>query len=125
MYQNTLLPFASRNSFAVEPFVDRLFGNGLDIPVRHSVDVEEQDDRALVSLALPGVRPDQLSITAEGRVVTVAVDRGDRGSFRRQYTVGAKYDLTQLEARLELGVLTLVLPKAAEAQPRQIPVAVG
>ncbi|MDX2207867.1 MAG: Hsp20/alpha crystallin family protein [Gemmatimonadales bacterium] len=125
MYRNTLLPFSARNPFAVEPLVDRLFGNGMEVPVRHSVDVEEHEDRAVVSLALPGVRPEELSITAEGRLVTVAVDQGERGRFRRQYTVGPKYDLAQIEARLELGMLTLVLPKAAEAQPRQIPVTIG
>ena len=125
MYRTALTPFTHRNGFAVEPMLDRFFANALDIPVRHGSDVEEQEDRAVVSLELPGVRPEQLSITVEGRTLTVAVDRGERGTARRQYTIGPKYDLSQVDAKLEFGVLTLALPKAPEAQPRQIPVTVG
>ena len=53
------------------------------------------------------------------------MERDGRGSFSRQYTIGAKYDINQVQARLELGVLTLTLPKAAEAQPRQVPITIG
>lgn len=125
MYRNALVPFVRRNGFAVEPMLDHFFSTAFDVPVRHAADVEELDDRAVVTLEVPGVRPEQLAITAEGRTLTVAVDRGERGTTRRQYTIGPKYDLGRVEAKLELGVLTLVLPKAAEAQPRQIPVTVG
>lgn len=124
MYRNALLPFNTHGSF-VEPLVGRLFSNGADIPIRHGVDVEEQDDRATISLPLPGVRPDQLDISAEGRSLVVSVNQGEGSSFRRRYTVGPKYDLSKVEARLDLGILSLVLPKAPEAQPRQIPITVG
>lgn len=125
MYRTSMIPFGTRNGFDIEPRIDRFLASAFDAPVRLGADVEEQDDRAVVSLDIPGVRPEQLSITAEGRTLTVAVDRGERGTYRRQYTIGPKYDLTNVEAKLELGVLTLVLPKAAEAQPRSIAVTVG
>ncbi|MCA9768814.1 MAG: Hsp20 family protein [Gemmatimonadetes bacterium] len=57
--------------------------------------------------------------------MTVKVEREGKGTFTRQYTIGGKYDLAQVQANLELGILTLTLPKAAEAQPRTIPVQVG
>jgi len=74
---------------------------------------------------VPGVKPEEINVSAEHRTLTVTVSRDGRAPFVRQYTIGTKYDLSQVVAKLELGVLTLTLPKAADAQVRTVPVMVA
>lgn len=123
--RNAMMPLA-RNGFSIEPAIDRFFARAFDVPVwSGGAEVQELDDRAVVTMDVPGVRPEQVSVSAEHRTITVKVERDGRGSDTRQFTIGSKYDLNGVQARLELGVLTLTLPKAAEAQARQVPVQVG
>src|SRR5690242_2238550 len=74
-----------------------------------------------VHLDLPGVKTEDLDITVERNVLTIAAERnwqrqdGDRpyfaermrGTFRRQIQLGDGLDLDHLEADLHDGVLTL------------------
>lgn len=123
MVRNAL---TTRNGFGIEPALDRFFGRTLDMPFfGDGTEVREMEDKAEVRIDVPGVKPEQLSVNAEHRTLTVKVERDERGSFTRQFTVGPTYDLGKVQARLEYGVLTLTLPKAAEAQPRSIQVQVG
>jgi len=116
----------AHNQFAIEPAIDRFIARTFDVPVwSGGADVQELTDRAVITLDVPGVKPEQLSVSAEHRTLTVKVEREGRAPYVRQYTIGTKYDLAQVQAKLELGVLTLTLPKAAEAQPRSVPVTVA
>lgn len=124
MVRNAMMPFA-RNGLGIEPAIDRFFGRTLDMPTwTEGTEVRELEDRAEITLDVPGVKPDQVAVSIENRTLTVKVAREGRGEFTRQFTVGPTYDLGHVDAHLELGVLTLVLPKAAEAQPRTIEVKV-
>lgn len=126
MVRHAMTPWTGRGGVGFEPTIDRMIARALDVPVwSGGADVVEHDDRAEVSLDVPGVKPEQITVQAEGRTLAVKVEREGRGSFARQYTIGPKYDIAQVQARLDLGVLTLTLPKAAEAQPRQVPIMVG
>jgi HSP20 family protein len=85
---------------------------------------------------LPGVKSEDLDITVERNMLTVAAERhwqrndGDqyyfseryRGSFRRQIQLGDGLDLDQLEADLHDGVLTIRIPVAEQAKPRKVSV---
>ena len=125
MVRDMMMP-VRRNGFAIEPTIDRFFARAFDVPVWSAgADVQELDDRAVITMELPGVRPEQLSVSAEHRTLTVKVEREGQGTSTRQYTIGTKYDLTGVEAKLEYGVLTLTLPKAPEAQARQVAIQVG
>lgn len=126
MVRNAIAPWGARNGIGFEPTIDRFVARALDVPIWSAqADVVELDDRVEVSLDVPGVKPEQITVSAEGRTLKVEVAREGRGSFSRQYTIGSKYDISQVQARLDLGVLTLTLPKAPEAQPRQVPVTIG
>jgi HSP20 family protein len=92
-----------------------------------------------VHIDLPGVKAENLDITVERNVLTIAAERdwqrqdGDqayfaeryRGTFRRQIQLGEGLDLDHLEADLHDGVLTIRVPVAEQAKPRKVQVGTG
>lgn len=95
------------------------------------------DGAALVlSAELPGISDKDLELTVNANVLTLrghrkdevpegyAVHRKERSAlqFARSIQLPCKVDPDRAEAALKNGVLTLTLPKAAEAQPKQITV---
>ena len=126
LQRHALTPFWGHSDFTIEPAIDRFFTRAFDVPVwSGGANVKELDDHAEVTMDVPGVKPEQIQVTAEHRTITVTTTSEDRQPVTRQYTVGSKYDIGQVRAKLELGVLTLSLPKAAEAQPRAVPITVA
>ena len=110
----------------LEPTIDRFIARAFDVPVWSAgADVREMADHAEILVDVPGAKPEQIKVTAEHRTLTVKVERDGRPPFVRQYTIGSKYDVAQVQAKLELGVLKLTLPKAAEAQVRTVPITVA
>ena len=125
MHRNSRTPWG-RTDLMVEPALDRFFARAFDIPVwSGGADVRELADHAEIVVDVPGVKPEQLHVSAEHRTLTVKIERAGHAPSTRQYTIGTKYDLGQVQAKLELGVLTLTLPKAAEAQARTVPITVA
>ena len=111
----------------IRPGVERVAG----VPV----DVAETENEFILKASLPGVRPEDVQITAHGDTVVL---RGDvkpeeekkgvtwhvrerrHGSFQRSFTLTAPIDADGARATFENGVLTLTLPKAEAAKPRHI-----
>jgi HSP20 family molecular chaperone IbpA len=104
-----------------------------------AVDIFE-DDTALTLLAdMPGVPQESVSIDLEDGVLTIAGDvkpwadseatdvlvEFQIGRYYRQFTLSEIIDQDAIEARLEDGVLRLILPKAEKARPRKISVTAG
>ena len=89
-----------------------------------------------VHMDLPGVKAENLEITVERNVLTIAAERnwqrqeGDqpyfgeryRGNFRRQIQLGDGLALENLEADLHDGILTVRIPVAEQAKPRKVQV---
>lgn len=120
MINRTTHALAAGNGFSLAPEMTRWVDRALDMPSWSRGEVNETDESAIITLDVPGARPDQVTVTAEDRVLQVKVDRDGRSSTVRHYTVGSKYDLSRVEAHLALGVLRLTLPKAEEAKARQV-----
>jgi|SRR5579884_100372 HSP20 family protein len=120
---------------------------GLDWQLRDSaaaawvppVDIVEEADAIRIMAEVPGVKPEDVKISVEGNVLTihgtkqqVAEERTERvhryertyGVFERSFTLPATVDAGNIKATYEHGVLTVTLPKAEKARPRQIPVQV-
>jgi HSP20 family protein len=86
--------------------------------------------------AVPGLSEADLQITAQGDVVSISgarrvevpegysTHRQERGAvtFNRSFALPTKVELERVTATVKDGMLTLRLPKAPEAQPRQITV---
>ena len=150
----TLTRWNRDQSAELTPFerrVNRLFNDALgnfDWALRDSVgaawvpsvDISEQSDAIRISAEIPGVNPDQVKIAVEGNVLTISgtkeqvaqeqterVHRYERtyGAFERTFTLPATVDADRIQAGYTNGVLTVTLPKAEKAKPRQIEVTVG
>jgi len=102
-----------------------------------TVDVFEDKENLKIVVELPGVTPDDVKISLENQVLTiqgekkqVAEESSERwhryersyGSFERMFTLPSSVDADRIQAKVEHGVLTVTLPKAERAKPREIQV---
>jgi HSP20 family protein len=119
------------DSVAGEPSGD--VGAGVFPPIN----ITQDDDNFYLRAEVPGIRPDELSISALRNRVSlggkreiqqenerVSYHRKERaeGSFNRTVTLPVEVDAERVDARYADGILTLTLPKAEETKPRQITV---
>lgn len=101
------------------------------------VDIYEGKDAIFVKAELPGVKPEDVHIHVENNLLTLGGERklenvedgegyhrveSTYGSFTRSFQLPSTVDAESIDANLDAGVLTLKLPKRAEAQPRKIAV---
>ena len=100
------------------------------------VNITHDDDNFYVRAEIPGIKPGELSITAlrnrlslSGkreiqREEKVSYHRKERpeGSFSRTISLPSEVNTDRVDARYTDGILTLTLPKAEAAKPRQITV---
>jgi HSP20 family protein len=100
------------------------------------IELFDEGNQLVVRAEVPGLSEEDLKISVDQGVLTIAGERHvappegysahrqERGSYRfsRSFTLPRKVDAEKTTAKLAHGVLSLTLPKAAEEQPRQIPV---
>jgi len=119
-------------------FGSRGTGNGNLFPL--SLDLYQTEEDCVVTAALPGVRPEDVDVSVEGNTLTIrgevktedSKEKGGYhlrelryGSFHRRIQLPVQVQADQAQARFENGVLTLRLPKAAEARERKIRISPG
>jgi HSP20 family protein len=98
------------------------------------VDIVETDDTIMMWVDLPGVRREDVDIDLHDGILTLTATvepaaqarhiyrEYEVGGFERRFTLGEKIDQAKIAARLDNGVMTLTLPKAAPLRPRKIDV---
>jgi HSP20 family protein len=87
------------------------------------IDVHENDEGYLLVADLPGVTSDQLDISVEKGILHLETKGGDREwQYRRQLRLSDDFDPEGVTAKLEAGVLELVILKRAQARTRKIKV---
>jgi len=100
------------------------------------VDVYETDDAFVVKAFMPGLTPDDLTISVEQQSVAIhgqpkaeAVDGMQPvlqerriGAFTRTFTLPVPVEADKVQAELRNGVLSLTLPKSEAIKPRKIQV---
>jgi len=119
-------PFG-RSLFDIGPFrrAEAAFGA---VP---AVDVTETDKGYEITVDLPGMEEKNIDVKIANGILTVKGERQDEkeekkkdyylrersfGSFERSFQVPDIVDTDKIDASFKKGVLTLVLPKSAEAQ---------
>jgi HSP20 family protein len=121
--------------------LDRLFGDlerapsfsALSTP---AVTFADTGEALTLRAELPGVSEKDVDISVTANVLTLKATRQVEGpegytahrrerqsfSFTQSYELPARIDPDKVQASLKQGVLTLTLPKAAEAQPKRVTV---
>ena len=102
------------------------------------VDAYATSESFVIQSNLPGVKPEDVVITIEDDTLTIkavlpgsvedveyAIHERASGEYERTLRFNVPVDAEAAEATFENGVLTLTVPKAEEAKPRQIKVKTG
>ena len=105
-----------------------------------AVDIFDKGAEVVIHAELPGIKKEDIDVHVENNVLTIrgkkerneetkeeGYYRTERsyGSFSRSFNLSSSVDVTKIGAEYKDGVLTLSLPKAEEAKPRQIDVNVA
>jgi len=125
----------------MERWFDSVTGSGLAGPgVFPPINVSETGDAVIVRAELPGIEAEKLDVTVENQTLTISGERQTEkeesgasfhrrerewGTFRRSFTIPSRVDANKVAARYVNGILTVEMPKAAEARPKQIAVQAG
>jgi HSP20 family protein len=113
------------------------FARGAWEPV---VDISETPESYLVTAELPGISKDDVNISYEDGVLTIRGEKKQEkeekrknyhrversfGAFERSFRVPSRVLIDKVEAKFKDGVLHLMLPKAEEARPKEIPIKIS
>ena len=100
------------------------------------LDLHQNADQIIARVELPGMRKEEIEISLHDGTLTISgerkseaaaadqVERSERytGTFRRSVSLPSQVDATKVSATYRDGILTVTLPKAEEAKPKQIKV---
>ena len=128
--------------FGLRREIDRLFEDTFARDGNNwtpAVDIKETDNDIRIDLELPGLRPEDVEVTAENGLLTIRGEkRGERkegeegryhiiersyGTFMRTFTLPQGVDENQIQAEFSDGVLSIRIPKTALPQPKRIQIA--
>jgi HSP20 family protein len=101
------------------------------------MDISETNDSLIAKIDVPGVQPQDIQLTMNEGVLSITGERrkateekGEHffriersfGSFVRGLKLPTPVDATKVNATFKDGVLTVVMPKSAEAKGTSIPI---
>jgi HSP20 family protein len=103
-----------------------------------ALDLYQNADNIVAVVELPGMRREEIEISLHDGMLTISgerkreasndakAERTERyiGKFRRSITLPTRVDANKVSASYRDGILTVTLPKAEEAKPKQIQVKV-
>jgi HSP20 family protein len=130
--------------------MDRLFDNFLrgDLPETSlargnwapAVDISETPDDFVITAELPGLNKEDVKISYQDGVLNIHGEKKHEkeekkknyyrversyGAFERSFRLPSRIVVDKIDAKFRDGVLTLTLPKADEARPKEIPIKVS
>jgi HSP20 family molecular chaperone IbpA len=109
----------------------------------HSVtpltDIYETEPSLVLLVEMPGVGPDSVNVSLDGRVLTITGEAHDQpptgytltheefhpAHYERSFTLAEAYDNEDVEAAMNDGVLTLTIANTPKQHIRKIPVKRG
>jgi HSP20 family protein len=99
------------------------------------VDAYVTDEEVVVTASVPGMDPNDLEITLDGDILTIKGEIGEPsenidyvmqerffGPVSRSLSLGVPVKAGEVEATIDNGILTVLIPKAEEAKLRTIKV---
>lgn len=135
----------TKDPFALDPFEDALRSlmrpwrpEGSDRSPQIRVDVHEDDAAYTIKADIPGVKKEDIDVRVDGNVVTISAEvkreqeekkegrvlRSERhyGYASRSFSLASDVDDGKADAKYTDGVLTLKLPKKAQASSKRLSV---
>lgn len=121
------------DSFVRPSHLWSIFSDGEYLPL----DMYQTPDDVVLKASLPGIRPEEVEITIQERLLTIKGERREEreakeedyirrerryGSFHRVIALPSSLKADKAEALFEDGVLTVTIPKVEEAKPKVIKV---
>jgi HSP20 family protein len=121
-------------------FDERAYRSGESVGWTPAVDIYEDEEGVTLRFELAGVDPKDVDVRFENGVLTLKgerkLEKEDKrenyhrversyGTFTRSFTLPGTVDAEKIRAESKDGVLTVALPKKAEAKPRSIQVKVS
>jgi HSP20 family protein len=99
-----------------------------------ALDLYQNNDNIVAVVELPGMRKEDIEISLQDGMLTISGERKEEGGqdngatrterftgkFRRSITLPTRVDINKVSAIYKDGLLTVTLPKAEEAKPKQI-----
>ena len=99
-----------------------------------ALDLYQNNDNIVAVVELPGMRKEDIEISLQDGTLTISGERKVEGGlensatrterltgkFRRTITLPTRVDASKVTASYKDGILTVTLPKAEEAKPKQI-----
>ena len=117
------------------PVASQLFGGGTP-----AMDVLQDKDNVYVKAELPGMKKEEIDVSLHDGVLSISGERktGEKhkdaetyraeryvGRFHRALTLPAQVKADAVKANYKDGILTITLPKAEEAKPKQVEIKVN
>ncbi|MEP6699316.1 MAG: Hsp20/alpha crystallin family protein [Verrucomicrobiota bacterium] len=104
-----------------------------------ALDLYQNSDDVVAVVELPGMRKEDIEVSLQDGMLIIGGERKGEGAeaekstrterftgkFRRSVTLPTRIDANKVNATYKDGVLTITLPKAEEAKPKQIKVNVS
>ena len=101
-----------------------------------AINLTENNEKFFIRAELPGISQEDLDIQATGNGLFIAGERKipaqegvkyhrrerEAGKFSRAVNLPSEIDTERIHAELRQGILTIAIPKAEKAKPRQIEV---
>ena len=101
-----------------------------------ALDLYQNNDNVIARVELPGMRKEDIEISLQEGMLTISGERKSEtaednkaerteryvGKFRRSISLPTPVDTHRVTANYRDGILTITLPKAEEAKPKQIQV---
>ena len=101
--------------------------------INHPVDIYEANDGLNIDIACVGLTKKDIEITVEGDILKVEYNRDKskkdetyvhrniaKRSFNLGWRISRRFDLSKLEAKLELGLLHLFAPLTEDNKPKTV-----
>lgn len=100
-----------------------------------TVDIKENKNNFVIFADLPGIDKEDVNISMENNILTINGCRREdtkeemdnyfrlerqRGTFYRRFTLPNTADGSKIEAKIQKGVLQIIIPKKETAQPKLI-----
>jgi len=99
-----------------------------------ALDLHQSNDNIVAVVEVPGMRKEDIEISLQDGMLIISGERKEEtkqengstrterytGKFRRSITLPSRVDVNKVNATYKDGILTVTLPKAEEAKPKQI-----